>query len=125
MTFQSNGLRVIGACHGFALWHYATRERLSDVLAPGYFNPAYGLVRSGHHLHVTAAIRHDASGDWIEAADHALVAVTSARPGRVSVSPIGETRTARHREPPPTPASPVRAPCPAASSQPAAQGDAP
>ena len=93
MTFQSNGLRVIGACHGFALWHYATRERLSDVLAPGYFNPAYGLVRSGHHLHVTAAIRHDASGDWIEAADHAVVAVICARPGQVAVSPIGETRT--------------------------------
>ena len=100
MSFMSSGMRVLSACHGFCLWHYATRERLSDVLAPGYFNPAYGLVRSGHHLHVTAGIKHDASGDWIEAPDHALLGVISARPGHIVVSPIGETRTAtRQAEP--------------------------
>lgn len=91
MAFSADGLRVIGACHGFGLWHYATPDRLSAVLAPGYFEPASGLLRTAHHLHVSAMVRSDdrAGGAWRAAGEHALIAVTEARPGLVQIAPIG------------------------------------
>ena len=91
MAFMAEGLRVIGACHGFALWHYATADRLSAVLAPGYFAPASGMLRAAHHLHVSACVVGAGSvpgGAWREAGEHALLAVTDARPGRVAIAPI-------------------------------------
>ena len=93
MAFSAEGLRVIGACHGFALWHYVTADRLSAVLAPGYFEPASGMLRAAHHLHVSARVTREGSagvpgGAWRAAGEHALLAVTEARPGRVAIAPI-------------------------------------
>lgn len=93
MTFSAEGLRVIGACHGFALWHYVTTDRLSAVLAPGYFESAGGMLRAAHHLHVSARVTGDGTtgvpgGAWRAAGEHALLAVTEARPGWVAIAPI-------------------------------------
>ncbi len=93
MAFSAEGLRVIGACHGFALWHYVTADELSAVLAPGYFEPACGMLRAAHHLHVSARVAGEGTaavpgGAWRAAGEHALLAVTEARPGRVAIAPI-------------------------------------
>ena len=89
MAFDGGGLRVIGACRGFALWHYASSDSLSDILTSGYFNDAFGLIRAGHHLHVSARIALDEDGHWLAARDHAVLAVTLARRDVVTVSPLG------------------------------------
>jgi len=89
MAYDGGGLRVIGACRGFALWHYASSDGLPDILGPGYFNDAFGLIRAGHHLHVSARIALDDDGHWLAARDHALLAVTLARRDVVTVSPLG------------------------------------
>ncbi len=102
MAFSAEGLRVIGACHGFALWHYVTADQLSAVLAPGYFEPASGMLRAAHHLHVSARVVRDGAGvpggAWREVGEHALLAVTEARPGRVAIAPICQV-TADHAAP--------------------------
>ncbi len=93
MAFSAQGLRVIGDCHGFALWHYVTADRLNAVLAPGYFEPASGMLRVAHHLQVSARVVGEGAagvpgGAWRAAGEHALLAVTEARPGRVAIAPI-------------------------------------
>ena len=75
------------------MWHYVTADRLSAVLAPGYFAAASGMLRAAHHLHVSARVVGEGKagvpgGAWREAGEHALLAVTDARPGRVAIAPI-------------------------------------
>lgn len=93
MAYQSGKLVAIGATRGFGLWHYGTIDGLSEVLAPGYFNEARGMLRAGHHLHVNANIQPNAAGDWVEVLDHALVAVIYCQPGVVNVAVMAQLRT--------------------------------
>lgn len=56
MTFQIRDLSALSFAQGFTLWHYrAAGLRLSQVLAPGFFNPAAGRIATGDHIKVSAA----------------------------------------------------------------------
>lgn len=94
MSFKSTNLRVIGACHGFALWHYGTSDSLKEVLSDNYFSEAIGLLHQGHQIHLTTGWEHAEDNTWT-IADGGLLQVVRAAPNNVQVRPIGLTQHLR------------------------------
>lgn len=47
MAYNTANLSVLAYANGFTLWHYTTRDDLSDVEAVGYFNKGAEVIRVG------------------------------------------------------------------------------
>ena len=78
MALDKDNLKVIGACQGFALWHYATTDDILEVMEPGYFNDAApSYLRPGHQIHLSAKIQQKVAGEWHKVPHNALLAVES------------------------------------------------
>ena len=74
MAFKSANLSVLAYANGFTFWHYKSdADADSDMTAPGYFDAAADLLRTGDMLALNGA------GD-----SAALVRVSSNRNGRVT-----------------------------------------
>ncbi len=57
MAFNETKLIDIGGGNGFRLCHYRTRDRLSEVLADGYFcGDRYLGLRVGDFIHIHAGV---------------------------------------------------------------------
>jgi hypothetical protein len=55
MGFAVSHLSVLAYANGFTLWHYkAEGHRQADVIAPGFFQPAAGMLTSGDMVMVSA-----------------------------------------------------------------------
>lgn len=49
MAFQTKDLSVLAYANGFTLWHYTTADPAVALTkaGPGYFDPAYAMLRTG------------------------------------------------------------------------------
>ena len=49
MAFQTKDLSVLAYANGFTLWHYTTADPAVALTkaGPGYFDPAYAMLRAG------------------------------------------------------------------------------
>lgn len=47
-TLSIKDLSVLAYANNFTLWHYvSSTDKLDELLAPGYFNPATDMLRHG------------------------------------------------------------------------------
>ena len=51
--FAIRNLYVLSCAGGFTLWHYKA-PAVADVIAPGYFDAASDVFRTGDQMHVSA-----------------------------------------------------------------------
>ena len=69
---------------GFGVWTYATNDPLEELLAPGYFTAAHGVLRAGDLLFVGSTPLPTGS-PWLDRTDEtrrALLMIGPVRPGR-------------------------------------------
>ena len=56
MPFSIRNLSVLAYAQGFTLWHFkADKSLLGDIVRPGFFNDAIGMLAAGDMIHVSAA----------------------------------------------------------------------
>jgi len=58
MAFRRSDLQeafCVPGTHAFRVWGYGTTDPLADVLAPGYFGAARGMLRPGELIYVSTA----------------------------------------------------------------------
>jgi hypothetical protein len=70
--------------HGFGVWTYATNDPLEELLAPGYFTAAHGVLRAGDLLFVGSTPQPLAS-PWLDRTGEthrALLMIGPVHPGR-------------------------------------------
>ena len=74
--YESKNLSVLSYANGFTEWHYVSAtDTAAQVVAPGYFNDAHGMLRKNDAVH-------------LHATDGALLAyVGTANAGAVSLVP--------------------------------------
>lgn len=47
MSYNSKALSVLAYANGFTLWHYRTNDNPDHLLADGYFDAAFDMLRVG------------------------------------------------------------------------------
>ena len=67
--------------HGFRIWGYGTTDPLADLLSPGYFRAAGGLLHPGQLIIVGTEPRRDARGAEHGEKRTALLMVSSVERG--------------------------------------------
>ena len=72
--------------HAFRVFGYATADPLEEVLGPGYFGAAGGLLHPGELIYVSVRPRQDgATGAGRDDVQMALLMVRAGAPGSINV----------------------------------------
>lgn len=66
MPANPRQLSVIGYANGFTAWHYRHDGTLADLLAPGFFNTAAGIMRDGDQVAVSAPDEQAILAVWVD-----------------------------------------------------------
>lgn len=45
IKYKAEDLSVLSYANGFTLWHYKTQATKENILSPGFFNPAFNMLR--------------------------------------------------------------------------------
>ena len=56
MAYIASNLSVISYSNGFTLWHYASQDKIDDMLSDDYFLAANDMLRAGDMLLVNSDI---------------------------------------------------------------------
>ena len=89
MAYTAENLSVVGYANGFTVWHYTGKDRIEDMLTPGYFDLAHQMLRVGDLL-----VMNGTGGFGASRRMHVLSFVTDSGGNSVTIQEVGSTRPA-------------------------------